>query len=69
MDIAGHKLIHKYWTKNWDIPKEEDADNDADLLKIREGNIKVWYVLLYYIPFGIVKQYNENAHETWMARI
>ena len=36
-EISGHKGIFKYIKKEWEITKEEDAEDDPDLLKIYEG--------------------------------
>ena len=56
--IAGHNRMLKYLTKKRDIPKEEDAKDDAYLLKIYEGNIKAWYfsiIILSDIPLGMAR--------------
>ena len=52
----GHTEIHN---KKWQIPTEEDAENDEDKLKIYERNSKAWCLLiinLIYIPFGLVRK-------------
>ena len=70
--IARHKGILNYLTKEWDISSEEDAESDKNKLKIYEVNSKAWYLLiisLAYIPFGLVMQCDNNAHETWKALI
>ena len=41
-------------------------------MKIYEGNSKYYYLLtisLTYIPFGLVRQYKEDAYEAWKALI
>ena len=61
--IARHKGILKCLTKEWEIPKEEDADYAPYLLNIYEGNNKAWYLLitsLKDIPFGLSMQCNDN---------
>ena len=70
--IARNKGILKYLTKEWDITTEEDSETDGDKLKIYEGNSKAQDFLiisLTYIPFGLVRQRDENAHEYWKALI
>ena len=58
--------------KEWEIPIEEDEENNEDILKIYEGNSKVWDLLiisLTYIPFWLVRKRNEYAHEAWKSLI
>ena len=41
-------------------------------MKIYEGNYKAWNfprISLTDIPFGLVRQCDENAHEAWKALI
>ena len=66
------KGILKYLTKEVETPTEEESENDADKMKIYEGNSKAWdfrIVSLTYIPFGLVRQCDENAHDAWKALI
>ena len=59
--IAIHKVILKYITNEWELPKEKDAENDADLLNIYGGNINSWYLLvisLTHITFDLVRNCN-----------
>ena len=61
---VSHKRVGNYQWK--------DAEYYPDQLKIYEGNSKAWYfvvISLIYTPFGLVRQCNENAHETWKALI
>ena len=39
-EISIHKGILKYLTKEQEISKEEDKEDDQNLLNIYEGNIK-----------------------------
>ena len=67
-EIEGHKGILNYPTKQWEITSEDDAENDKDKLKIYEVNSKAWGLLIISltdIPFGLVKQCDENAQESW----
>ena len=64
--------ILKYLKEEWETPKEDYAEDDPDRLKIYEGNIKAWYLLiikLTYITFWVVRQCNDNAHEAWKVII
>ena len=58
-EIVRHKGTIKYLTNKCEITTEEDVENDTDLLKIYEGNIKDWNLLitiLIDIRFGLVRQ-------------
>ena len=62
--IERQKGILKYLKKQWEIPSEEDSENEEDKFKIYEGKLKAWDLLiisLTYIPFGLVSKCNENA--------
>ena len=66
--IARHKGILKYLAKEVYITTEDEAKIDEEKLKIYEGNSKAWYFLiirLTEIPFGMVRQCFENAHDAW----
>ena len=70
--IERHKVILKCLTKEWGICKQEDAEDDSDILKIYEEYIYDWHLLIISlsdIPFGVVRQCNENLHESWNALI
>ena len=57
--ITGHKRILNYLIKKWGIPKEEDIEDDSDILKIYDVNRTAWYVLiisLNEITFGLERQ-------------
>ena len=57
--IESHKGILKYLTIKWEIPKEEHSEDDEDLLKIYEGNIKAWDFLMISlsdIHFGFARK-------------
>ena len=59
--ISIHKGILKNITKKWGVPKEEDSEDNADLLKIYEWNRKAWYLLIISLsdmPFGLVSKCN-----------
>ena len=66
--IAIHKGILKYLTKQVDIPTEEEAENYEYKMKIYEVNAKACNFLiisLTEIPFGMVRQCDENTHDIW----
>ena len=45
---------------------------DEDKFKIYDGKSKAWYFLtisLADIPFGLVRQCDENSHKSWKALI
>ena len=57
----------KYITKEWDIPSEEDVEDDEDKLKIYEVKSKAWDFIitsLIYIHSSLFRQCDENAHES-----
>ena len=69
MQLQG-TVILKYWTNKWYITKEEWSEEDAYLLKIYGGKNKsrdFLVISLNKIHFGLTRQYNDNAHEAWMA--
>ena len=71
-EIARHKGILKYLTKEVEILTEEEAENGQDRMKIYEGNSKVWDFLitsLTDILFGMVRQCDESAHDLWKALV
>ena len=54
-------------TKEVDIPTEDKAYNDEDIMNIYEGNSKAWDLLiisLTYITSGLVRQCDDNSHES-----
>ena len=64
--IARHKGILKYLTKELEITSEEDAENNEYQLNIYVGNINTWdfiIIILIYIPFRLVRNFNEDTHE------
>ena len=66
-DIARHKVILKYMTKEVDIPTEDEAYNDENKIKIYEENSKAWDFLiisLIEIPSELVRQCDDNSHES-----
>ena len=64
--IARHKDILKYLTKEVEISIEYEAENDEENMKIYEGNSKAWDFLIISltgIPFGMVMEFDDNAHD------
>ena len=58
----------KYLTKEWEIPSEEDVEDDEDKLKIYEGNYKAWnflIIILIGISFRLVRKCDLNLHEAY----
>ena len=59
-------------TKEIDIPTEYKAYNDEDKMKIYEGNSKAWGLIIISltdIPYGLVRQCDNNSHVSWKALI
>ena len=59
-------------TKEVYIIKEDKAYNYGDKMKIYEGKSKAWDFLiisLIEIPFGLVRQCDDNSHKSWKALI
>ena len=53
----------KYLTKEWEIPSEEDLEDDEDKPKIYEGNYKAWnflIIILIGISFSLVRKCDLN---------
>ena len=70
--ISRHKGILKYLAKEVYITTEDEAEIDEEKLKIYEGNSKAQDFLIISltdIPFGLVRQWGENAHDAWEALI
>ena len=70
--IARHKGILKYLTKEVEISTEYEAENDEENMKIYEGNSKAWDFLIISltgIPFGMVMEFDDNAHDAWKVLI
>ena len=71
-EIARHKGTLKYLKKKVDIPTEDASDKDGDKVNIYEYKSKAWDLIiisLTEISFGLVKQYDKNAHYAWKALI
>ena len=70
--IARHKGILKYLTEEWEIPSEEDAENDEYKSKIYKENSNTWNFLiisLTCINFGLVRQCGKNVHNPGMLSL
>ena len=62
--IVRHKETLKYLAIKWEIPKEEHAEDDEDILKIYEGNIKaqgLLIIILSDITCDLARECNDNS--------
>ena len=69
--ISRYKGIFKYLTKEYETPKEEDEEDDSNLLNY-EGKIKAGYFIitsLTDISFGVARKCNDSSHEAWKSLI